>query len=609
MKHPYLMILAAGIMLAAFNPLAALAQKDKTAPKAAAATATLAASAPLAALFSTYSEEYARLFPLEGLYLGDNRYTDQLPNDQTQAFRQQLRQSYERYLMALHKMDRSKLSAEDRVSYDIFDYQLTSQLDGLKQNSWLMPFAQFFSLPTTLPLLGSGTGAQPFKTVKDYDHWLGRVHGFPVWADSAIGNFRRGMKAGVVLPKVLVEKTIPQLEALAVSDPAQSLFYGPVAKLPAGFSEADKARLTAAYRQAIQTELTPTYQKLAQFLKTEYLPRARTTAGWNALPGGPAAYRFSVQYSTTTDKTPEEIYQTGLREVKRIQTEINAVKTKVGFNGDLPAFFAYLKNEPKFRPYKTPQEVLAAYEAIHQRMAPSLSKLFGRTPITPFEVRQTEAFRAASASPQYVPGAPDGSRPGIFYVPILDATQYNTVAAPAMEGVFLHEAIPGHHYQVSLQLENKGLPEFRRASQSVAYIEGWALYTESLGKELGLYTDPYQYAGALGLELHRAIRLVTDVGLHTGKLTREQAIKYMLDNELIAEQFATAEIERYMAMPGQALSYKIGQLKIQELRARYEKQLGKKFDLRAFHDELLSGGAMPLAVLETKMNAWAARQR
>jgi uncharacterized protein (DUF885 family) len=609
MKKPILYLLAAGILLAAGAPVTASAQQVKTGAKPTAATAKPAASAPLAALFEAYSEEHARLFPLEGIYLGDTRYSDQLTNDQTRAFREQQRRSYQQYLATLHKINRAALSTDDRVSYDIFDYLLTDQLDGLKQNSWMMPFAQFFSLPNTLPLLGSGSGAQPFKTVKDYDNWLARAHGFPAWADSAIANFRAGMKAGVVLPKTLVLKTIPQLEALAVTDPTKTLFYGPITKLPTTFSEADKARLTTAYQQAIATDLTATYQKLAAFLKTEYLPQARATAGLAALPGGPAAYQHFVRSETTTEKTPEEIYQTGLREVKRIQTEIGVVKTQVGFQGDLPAFFNYMKTEPKFRPFKTPQDVLASFEAIHQSMAPGLSKMFGHTPKTPFEVRQIEAFRAASSAAQYSPGAPDGSRPGIFYVPILDATQYSTVAMPPSEALFLHEAIPGHHYQISLQLENTTLPKFRRLSQYGAYLEGWALYTESLGKELGLYTDPYQYAGALGSELHRAIRLVTDVGLHTGKLTREQAIKYMMDNELISEQFATAEIERYMAMPGQALSYKIGQLKLQELRAKYEKQLGKKFDLRAFHDQLLAGGAMPLAVLEKTMDAWATRQK
>jgi uncharacterized protein (DUF885 family) len=609
MQKLLLRLLPPSTLLAITSLFSVAAQPGKFVAKAPATAATTAALAPLAALFNTYSEEHARLFPLEATQQGDNRYDDQLPNDQTRAFRQQQRQSYERYRVALHRVDRTKLSADDRVSYDLFDYLLTDQLGALRQNLWLMPFAQYASLPLTLGQFGSGTGAQPFQTVRDYDHWLGRVHGFPVWADSAMANFRQGLKAGVVLPKALVVKIIPQLEALVVAEPAKSLFYGPITALPARFSEADKARLTTAYQQAIRTELTPTYQKLAQFLKTEYLPKARATAGLNALPGGPAAYRYLVRSHTTTEKTPDDIYQTGLREVQRIQTEIGAVKTQVGFPGDLPAFFTYMQNEPKFRPFQTPQQVLAAFEAVHQRMAPHLSQLFGRTPKTPFEVRPVEAFRAASASADYFPGAPDGSRPGIFYVPILDATQYNTVAVPALEELFLHEAIPGHHYQFSLQLENPTLPRFRRTPSYGAFGEGWGLYCETLGKELGLYTDPYQYAGALGGELHRALRLVVDVGLHTGKLTREQAIQYMTGNELISEQGATAEVERYMAWPGQALSYKVGQLKISELRAKYEKQLGKKFDLRAFHDQLLAGGAMPLGVLERTMDVWAARQR
>ena len=570
---------------------------------------TPAASAALAALFNAYSEQQAQWFPLLGTYLGDNRYNDRLPNDQTRAFREQQRRAYGQHLASLHHFDRATLSAEDRVSYDVFDYLLKDRLEGLKQNSWLLPFTQFLGTPLDLAQLGSGAGAQPFKTAQDYDHWLGRVHGFPVWADSAIANFRQGLKAGVVLPKALVVKMIPQLDAMLVTDPTQSLFYGPIAKLPATLPAADKARLASAYQQAIRTDLVPTYQKLSTFLKTEYLPRASSTAGLGALPGGLAAYRYAAQKNTTTATPPEAIYQTGLREVKRIRAEMEAVKNQVGFQGDLPAFFAYMKNDPKFRPYKTPQEVLAGLEAVHQRIAPNLNKLFGRTPHTPFEIRQFEAHRTATAAAQYFPGSPDGTRAGIFYVLIPDATQYNTVAYPGLEALFLHEAIPGHHYQVSLQLENAALPKFRSSGQYGAYMEGWGLYCESLGKELGLYTDPYQYAGALGFEMHRAIRLVVDVGLHAKGMSREEAIQYMMDNELISEAGATAEIERYMAMPGQALSYKVGQLKLSELRARYEKQLGPKFDLRAFHDQLLAGGAMPLAVLERTMDAWAAGQR
>ncbi|RYY08948.1 MAG: DUF885 domain-containing protein, partial [Cytophagaceae bacterium] len=322
---------------------------------------------------------------------------------------------------------------------------------------------------------------------------------------------------------------------------------------------------------------------------------------------GPEMYKYLVANSTTTEMTPAEIYQVGLGEVKRIRTEMERVKASVGFKGDLPAFFEYLKTDKRFRPYKTPAQILAAFEAIHQRMEPNLKKMFGHVPKTPFEVRQTEAFRAASASAEYNQGAPDGSRPGIFYVPILDATQFTTTSG--MESLFLHEAIPGHHYQISLQQENTSLPKFRRFGGQNAYVEGWALYCESLGKELGLYTDPYQYAGALGDEMLRAVRLVVDTGLHSRNMTREQAIAYMLDNLPLSTQDATSAIERYMAIPGQALGYKIGALKIRALRTKYEQQLGPKFSLSAFHDEILKDGSMPLAVLEKKMDAWAAAQK
>jgi uncharacterized protein (DUF885 family) len=586
----------------------------------------------LATLFTNYWEEQAKLFPMSATAQGDNRYNDQLPNDQTQSFRSGLSGFYQRYLTQLGKFDRGQLSDNDKVSYDIFQYDLQMRLDGLKQGimvsgdypgSWMIPFSQFGGLPISLGQFGSGSGAQPFKTAKDYDNWLGRVHGFPAWADSAIGNFRQGMKAGVVLPKTLVQKMIPQMRDLVVSDASKSLFYGPVKAFPKDVSAADQQRLTAAYQQAILTDLSPTYKKLADFLQNEYLPKARPSTGISALPSGPDQYKFLVKYWTTTDKTPEEIYQTGLGEVQRIRKEMERVKAQVGFQGDLPAFFTYMKTDQKFMPYKTPQQVLGAFHNIQTKIDPNLKKIFGRTPKTGFEIRQTEAFRAASASAEYNQGTPDGSRPGIFYVPILDATTFNTTSG--MESLFLHEAIPGHHYQVSLQQENESLPKFRRFAWYGAMGEGWALYTESLGKELGLYTDPYQYMGALGDEIHRAIRLVVDVGMHTKNMTREQAIKYMMDNEAIGEQGATAEIERYMAIPGQALSYKIGQLKIRELREKYTRQLGagasgklrekyphqngEHFSLSAFHDELLKDGVMPLSVLERKMDSWAETQK
>ena len=561
----------------------------------------------LANLFDNYWDDQARLFPLLATAQGDNRYNDRLPNDQTRAFRQQQARLYRRYLNDLLNIDRARLSADDKLSYDIFQYEMRSRLEGLRLNSWMMPFAQVYSLPTTLGQLGTGTGAQPFRTVRDYDNWLARVGRFPVWADSAIANFRAGAKAAVVLPKVLVLKMVPQLQAQAVAETSRSLFYGPVARMPASFSEADRARLTAAYEEAIATDLVPTYRKLADFLQTEYLPQARNSTGLADVPGGAEMYRYNVRLMTTTTRDPEAIYQTGVSEVKRIRTEMEVVKKQVGYKGSLSSFFNSLSNNPRFMPYQSPEDVLRAFRGIQARLAPNVSRLFGKMPKSQLEIRPTEAFRAASASAEYNRGSPDGGRPGIFYVPIVDATKFNVTSG--MESLFLHEAIPGHHYQLSLQQENTGLPKFRRFGSYPAFSEGWALYCESMGRELGLYTDPYQRLGALGDEMHRALRLVVDVGLHLKSMSREQAIDYLMANEPIAEPAATAEVERYLAMPGQALAYKVGALKLRELRTRYEKQLGKRFNLRAFHDELLAGGSMPLAILERHMDAWAARQR
>ena len=607
MRKMILHTLAAGTLLAAGSLASAQAQKAPQATGPAAAKAAPAASAPLAKVLAAYWDEQARLFPVGATSQGDNRYNDLLPNDQTQAFRQQRRAFYQKYQAQLRKTNRPQLNANDQTSYDILDYDLGMSLAGLQHNGWMMPFSQNGGLPSTLGQLGAGTGSQPFKTEQDYANWLRRVAGFPVWADSAIANFRRGMRAGVVLPKALVVKMIPQLESFVTDDATKNLFYGPVAKFPAGVPAGAQPALVAAYRQAIATQLVPSYRKLADFLKTEYLPQARASSGIGAVPGGAEMYAYAVRNYTTTARTPAQIHQTGLAEVARIRTEMEQLKQQVGFKGDLLAFFEHLRTDPQFKPFKTPEEVLAVYRGVLARIAPNLPKLFGRTPKTAFEVRRIEAFREASASAQYSRGAPDGSRPGIFYAPIPDATQYNVTRG--MDALFLHEAIPGHHYQIALQQENTALPAFRRFGGYSAYTEGWGLYAESLGPELGVYTDPYQRIGALNTEIHRALRLVVDTGLHTGELTREQAVKYLMDNEPIDEQRATAEVERYMAAPGQALSYKVGQLKISELRARYEKQLGKKFDLRAFHDELLAGGAMPLAVLERNLDAWAAQQR
>ena len=557
-------------------------------------------------IFDNYFEERLKLFPLEATAIADSRYNDQLPNDLSQEHRMQVKQLYQKYLDQINKVDRSTLSEQEQVSYDIFKYEMQTSLEAFKYPSELLPINQFWSLPITMAQLGSGSGNQPFKTPEDYRDFLGRIKGFAVWGDTAVANMRRGMAAGIILPRTLTQKVLPQLQAMVVDDPKKTIFWAPVEKLPANFTAVQKDSIRQAYAKAIKEEVIPTYKKLHDFMKQEYLPKSRATTGISGIKGGDEYYRFLVRYWTTTEMTPDEIFNVGQQEVARIRSEMEQVKQQVGFKGDLKAFFKYVNDNPKFTPFKTPEQVLQAYRSIEQRMQPQLNRLFGMTPESKFEVRQTEAFRAASASAEYNPPAPDGSRPGIFYVPILDATKYNAVG---MESLFLHEAIPGHHYQISIQQEQEGLPKFRQYAWYGAFGEGWALYSESLGKELGLYTDPYQYFGRLSDEMHRAIRLVVDVGMHAKGWTREQAIQYSLDNELTSEEAAVAEIERYMAIPGQALSYKIGELKIKELRQRASRELGDKFSISAFHDLILTGGVMPLAVLEKRVDKWIAEQK
>jgi uncharacterized protein (DUF885 family) len=550
-----------------------------------------------------YYEGNLKLSPLEATLNGDNRYNDQLTIDISEAERAKQLAFFQLTLDSLKRYDDSKLNDNDKLSYDVLKRDLELSIEGFSFHDNYMPVNQFSALPLLIGQLASGQSAQPFKTVQDYDNWLKRVAIYANWLDSAIVYSRKGIEANMVLPKSLVVKIIPQMESMIVADPTKSLFYAPIDLMPASFSDSDKVRLKNAYVVAIAEKVTPAYKRINDFLKQEYLPKARATSGLSGIPDGVDYYKYLVRLSTTTSKTPGEIYNTGLNEVKRIRSEMEKIKSQVGFIGDLAAFLEYLRTDKRFMPYKTPPDVLNAFYRIYKTMQPNLRKMFTDTPKTKFEIRQTEAFRSASASAEYNQGTPDGSRPGIFYVPILDAATFNVTSG--MESLFLHEAIPGHHYQISLQQENTQLPKFRRFGGNNAYVEGWALYCESLGKELGLYTDPYQYMGALGDEIHRAIRLVVDVAIHTKNMTREEAIKYMMENEAISEQGATAEIERYMAIPAQALGYKIGALKIRELRTKYEKELGSKFDLADFHTQVLKDGSLPLDVLESKLDKWA----
>jgi uncharacterized protein (DUF885 family) len=555
-------------------------------------------------LLEQYHDETLKFNPFNATSIGDTRYNHVLPIEFTDSYRAQLANFYRTYQSRLGAFKRENLNDNDKLSYDILHWRLGVSLQGLQHKDNRFPFSQFTGTPLQLAQYGSGTVVQPFKTSQDYENWIQRAGAFPIWVDSAITYFRKGIAERWVLPRAVVEKMIPQMERFITSDATQSVFYGPVNLFPATFTTDEKTRYTNSFVHLINNAIVPSYRRLADFLRNEYLPASRSSSGIGALPGGSEWYLYLTKLHTTTDQTPDQIYNTGLSEVKRIQAEMENVKNSVGFTGTLPDFFTYMRTDPQFFPYKTAEEVLDAYRAIEQRIEPHLQKMFLQTPKTSFEVRQTEEFRAASAAAQYNAGLADGSRPGIFYLPILDPTKMKV-----RESLFIHEAIPGHHYQVMLQRENEALPSFRRYSGFTAYSEGWGLYSESLGKELGLYTDPYQYMNALGDEIHRAIRLVVDPGLHSKGWTREQAIKYMMDNSAIAETTAVPEIERYMVIPGQALSYKTGSMHIQMLRDKYTKQLGVNFDLAAFHHEILKDGPMPLELLERKMDAWAATQK
>ncbi|WP_333819577.1 DUF885 domain-containing protein [Ohtaekwangia sp.] len=555
----------------------------------------------LDSLLQQYHEEHLKLFPIEATMAGDNRYNDLLPNNFSQAYRSELQKFFTHYRDQLTSYDRTKLSGEDQVSYDILLWECNIALEGLKFKDYLTPVNQFWSMHLLIGQLASGSSLQPFKTVTDYDNWLKRLDAYVVMTDTAIANMKKGMATGYVIPQVLAEKVVPQLSDLDHGPVKEHLFYNPVKMFPNDFSAEDKTRLTQAYEDVIQTKIIPIHKKLNDFLKKEYIPACRATAGISALPDGKEYYGYLIKLYTTTDKSADEIFALGKSEVDRITKEMEAVKEQVGFKGDLKAFFAHLRTKKELMPFTKPEQVLANFEAIHERMKPNLAKLFNKTPKTPFEIKRTEAFREASASAEYNPGSQDGTRPGVFYVPIPDVKKYNMLSD---EDLFLHEAIPGHHYQISLQQENTSLPAFRRILSYSSYAEGWALYTESLGKELGLYTDPYQYFGMLSAEMHRAIRLVVDAGIHTQGWSREQAIKYSMDHEAETEDGIISEIERYMAIPGQALSYKIGQLKIRELRTHAEQELGDKFNIALFHDQVLDSGCMPLKVLEDKINHW-----
>ena len=558
-------------------------------------------SLEIAQVFENYYQESLKLYPLQATSQGDLRYNDFLPNDLSDEFRKKEKEFYTFYKSQLNNFPDHTLNENDLLSKKVLLWECDLSLKRLTFNEQYTPINQMWTLQLTIGQYAAGLSAQPFKTVKDYNNWLKRIDDYLIWLETAEERMRQGIKNEIVLPKSLIKKVIPQLKTILNPDLNQNLFFSPARQFPESFSDKDKSILTEKYTEMVLNKIIPAYKKLSDFMSDQYLDAGRSSSGISAFEDGLDYYNYSIKLYTTTELTADEIHNIGLKEVAKISSEMEKIKTKVGFNGDLKSFFNHVRELDELIPFNKPQEVIDNFNKIHEKMTPQVNKLFGLQPKTPFEVRRTESFREASASAEYNPGSLDGTRPGIFYVPIPNIKEYNYFSD---EDLFLHEAIPGHHYQISLQQENTSLPSFRKSLWYSSYGEGWALYSESLGEELGLYDDPYQYFGMLSAEMHRAIRLVVDTGLHTKGWSREKAIQYSLDNEAESEAGITSEIERYMANPGQALSYKIGQLKIRELRLNAEQKLGDKFDIKMFHEKVLESGCIPLQLLEEKINKW-----
>jgi uncharacterized protein (DUF885 family) len=572
--------------------------------------AAVTPSQRLAALFAASDEGYLKRNPVAALGRGDSRYANHLGNFLSDTYYARERSAAVSDLAALKTIDRARLTPDERISYEVFKWQRTTDLKGLQPAMLALtavrPIDHFGGLHAAFAEISSGEGAAPFKTVKDYANGLSRIDDFVVMADTAIAQMRKGMKSGVVQPKLVVANVVEQLDQLLAGSVEGSAFYKPLTTFPAAVPAADQARLKAAYRTSIATKLRPALKRLRDFMATDYLAAARPTVGLQDMKGGAALYRYLVEVNTTTDLTPDQIHRIGLDEVKRLHAEMEKVKNDVGFTGTLHEFFEHIRTDPKFKPASR-EWLQQRYVAIGRKLDATLPNLFSTIPKTKLDIRPVPALtEKGAARGSYNAGTPDGSRPGVFYFNAYDLPSRTT---PSMETLYLHEGAPGHHFQISLAQENATLPAFQRFGGNTAYVEGWGLYSETLGRELGVYTDPYQYFGYLDSQLFRAIRLVVDTGIHSKGWTRDQTIQYILDNSSRGRSNATAETERYIAIPGQALAYKIGQLKISELRARAEKALGPRFDIRDFHAQVLMSGALPLAVLERKIDDWIAAKK
>ncbi len=574
-------------------------------PNAKAQQSTPVPSEQLASITNNYWKDLLKLNPLTATENGVNDYNDQLEIDIGQPYFKEAIVFNKRYLDSLTTINFNQLPEQDLHIAEILKYKLNDRLNwfkaGICDATAERPVDQFvFSYPTRFAALASGKRSIPFKSVKDYENWIERMKIFPNWIAVAIENMNKGILKGNTAPRAAMVKVPVQLKAIFEGPVDSSVFYKPILAIPDSFSVSDKERLKLAYSNVISEFIRPAYKKLYDYFVEVYIPKCRTTTGLIDNAGGKKEYQYWVKFWTTSTMNPDDIFDLGIREVVRIRKEMDSLKTATGFKGDLSAFFEYVRTDRKFLPFKTQEEVLERFRSFKTKMEPALKKEFNLIPKAGFEVRVTEKFRQAGANAEYTRPSPDGTRPGVFYEVIPDATAYNDMM---METLFLHEAIPGHHFQIALQQEMDA-PRFMKSSFFGAFSEGWGLYAETLGKELGMYDNPYQYLGRLSADIERAIRLVVDVGMHSKGWTREQAIQYVLDNQPVTRAFAEQRIERYMVLPGQALSYKVGEQKMLSLRKLAQEKLGSDFDIREFHDQVLKDGAMPLTILEKKIMRW-----
>ena len=561
-------------------------------------------AAPVKALHALFDAEWdyrMQQSPEEASELGDRRWNDRWSDNSLEAYA--CRHEHAKEVLAkLAQIDRGTLPAAEQLNYDLFQKNYERAIEGYKFHRFLIPLNQRGGIQTQDELADS----LRFQTIKDYEDWIARMRAFPVLMDQTIALMREGIKERMVHPKVIMERLPAQIEKQIVSDPTQSGFYKPFEHFAPGISASDRQRLDQEARQAIEQGVVPSYRKFKEFFVKEYLPACFDQVGVWQVPHGDELYAYEVRQYTTTDLTPEQVHEIGLKEVARIRAEMDRIMQQTGFKGTRDEFFKFLRTDPQFF-YKSPDDLFEAYKATAKTVDPNLVKIFRTLPREPYGVEPIPDVAAPDTTAAYYrPGAADGSRAGTYFVNL-----YKPETRPKWEMLVLtlHESVPGHHLQIARAHELGEMPKFRRFAGYTAFIEGWGLYAESLGEDMGLYTDPYAKFGELTYQMWRAVRLVVDTGIHAKHWTRDQAIKYFMENAPKAELDIVNEIDRYIAWPGQALAYKIGELKIKELRTRAHDELGPKFDLKAFHDVVLSSGPLPLDILDRNVNAWIGEQK